>query len=43
LAINRSVRYSDEWFDEPDDLERLKLVLAAIEHLEDPVEAAGLL
>ncbi len=43
VAINRSVRADDEWFDEPDDVERLISALAAAEGLEDPVVAAGLL
>ena len=38
VAINRSVRGDDEWFDEPDDLDRVAGALAAIDLIEDPVE-----
>lgn len=41
MAINRAVRQDDEWFDEPDDLDRLARALAAIDSAEDPVEAAA--
>lgn len=43
MAINSSVRRCDEWFDEPDDLERLERVLTSLETVSDPVIAAGLL
>jgi prophage maintenance system killer protein len=43
VAINRAVRAADEWFDEPDDLERVERALAAIATIEDPVEAAAIL
>jgi hypothetical protein len=39
--MNRAVRHEDEWFNEPDDLDRLARALAAIDPLEDPVEAAA--
>jgi prophage maintenance system killer protein len=41
VAINRAVRVDDEWFDEPDDLDRLARALEAIEDIEDPVAAAA--
>jgi prophage maintenance system killer protein len=41
VAINRAVRHDDEWFDEPDDLDRLGRALAAIDAVEDAVEAAA--
>ena len=43
LAINHSVRRDDEWFDEPDELDRVAAAIAAIEQIHDPVEAAALL
>lgn len=41
IAFNRAVRHGDEWFDEPDDVERLDRALASVELSEDPVEAAA--
>jgi hypothetical protein len=41
VAINASVREDDVWFDEPDDLDRLASVLAAVAELMDPVESAA--
>lgn len=43
LAFNEAVRDEDEWFEEPDDLDRLALALDSIESLTDPVEAAAVL
>jgi prophage maintenance system killer protein len=43
VAINRAVRADDEWFDEPDDLDRVAAALNAIDGIEDPVVAAGVL
>jgi prophage maintenance system killer protein len=43
VAINRAVRETDEWFDEPDDLERVARAVAAIDAIDDPVEAAAVL
>ena len=37
------MREHDEWFDEPDDIDRVKRALAAIETMNDPVEAAAVL
>lgn len=41
MAFNRAVRREDEWFDEPDDLDRLERALAAVTGIDDPVEAAA--
>ena len=43
VAINRSVRRDDEWFDEPDDLPRLERALNSIAEIDDAVTAAGML
>ena len=43
VAVNRSVREHDEWFDEPDDLDRVERALAAIETMNDPVVGAAVL
>jgi prophage maintenance system killer protein len=42
-AINRAVRESDEWFSEPDDLDRVERALASIDDIHEPVVAAGVL
>ena len=43
VAINRVLRQPDEWFDEPDDLDRLSRAVSAIDNIADPVEAAAVL
>lgn len=43
IAFNEAVREDDEWFEEPDDLERLAAALGSIEAIDDPVEAAAVL
>ena len=43
IAVNRSVREHDEWFDEPDDLDRVERAIRAIDTIHDPVEAAAIL
>lgn len=43
MTINRAVRAQDEWFGEPDDLERVRRALAGIGGLDDPVDAAAIL
>ena len=43
LAINHAVREPDEWFDEPDDVERVRKALASIADFDDPIVAAGAL
>ncbi len=41
IALNEAVRERDEWFDEPDDLERLSIALGSVEDVSDPVAAAA--
>lgn len=43
VEINRAVRGADEWFDDPDDLDRIQDVLSAVDELTDPVELAAVL
>lgn len=43
IAINQRVRSADEWFDHPDELDRIKSAVLSIEGVVDPVEAAGIL
>lgn len=43
VAMNHSVRQPDEWFDEPDDLDRVQKALDAVAGIEDPVRAAATL
>jgi len=43
VAINRAVREHDEWFDEPDELDRVERALAAIDDIDEPVRAAAVL
>ncbi len=43
VAINKRVRGNDEWFDEPDDLDRVESALRSLDRLVDPVEAAAVL
>jgi prophage maintenance system killer protein len=43
IEINKRIRGTDEWFDEPDDLDRVESALRSVEDLDDPVEAAGLI
>lgn len=40
VAFNRSERREDEWFDEPDDLERVQRAIDSNAGLHDVVEAA---
>jgi len=37
IALNQPVRQPDEWFDEPDDLERIESALESISSIEDVV------
>jgi hypothetical protein len=37
------VRESDEWFEDPDDLDRVEVALQSIDGLENPVRAAAVL
>ena len=41
VVFNRAVRHEDEWFEEPDDLERVERALASIDGIDDPIEAAA--
>jgi hypothetical protein len=43
IEINKRVREKDEWFEEPDDLERLSRALTSVDCEENPVVAAGIL
>jgi prophage maintenance system killer protein len=43
IAFNRAIREDDEWFDEPDDLDRVQRALDAVQSMEDPVHAAAVL
>lgn len=43
VAFNRLVRHDDEWFDDPDELDRLQRALDAIADIEDPRTAAAVL
>jgi len=42
IEINQRVRGDDEWFDEPDDIERVESALRSIDDHQDPVETAAL-
>ena len=41
VAFNASVRHNDEWFDEPDDLDRIVRILDDLQTANDPLVAAG--
>lgn len=41
IALNHATRQDDEWFDEPDDLERVQRALDAVSEIDDPVTAAA--
>ncbi len=43
VAFNHAIREPDEWFDEPDDLDRVERALASIARMDDPVAAAATL
>ncbi len=43
IAFNHATRQADEWFDEPDDLERVERALASIVAIDDPLRAAAVL
>jgi prophage maintenance system killer protein len=41
IEFNKRVRSDDEWFDEPDELDRVEAALQSLADFEDPVAAAG--
>jgi prophage maintenance system killer protein len=41
VAINQAARESDEWFDDPDDIQRLEKALALTEAVTDPLLLAA--
>jgi prophage maintenance system killer protein len=43
IAVNRTVREHDEWFDEPEELDRVQRALASIDEMDEPVSAAAVL
>lgn len=43
VAISQMIRGSDEWFDEPDELDRVESGLQSVHGLDDPVEAAAVI
>ena len=43
VEINKRVRTSDEWFDEPDELDRVDAALRSISEVSDPLNAAAVL
>jgi prophage maintenance system killer protein len=43
IEFNKRVRGDDEWFDDPDDSDRVERALASIDDLENPLVAAGAL
>jgi Fic family protein len=40
IEINKRVRSNDEWFDEPDELDRVEAALESIDGFGDPLAAA---
>lgn len=41
IEINKRVPEKDEWFEEPDDLERVSRALSSVDREENPVVAAA--
>jgi hypothetical protein len=41
ITLNHATRQDDEWFDEPDDLDRVQRALEVVAGIEDPVTAAA--
>ena len=41
MAINHSIRQDDEWFDEPDEFDRIDRILTELQREKDPVTAAA--
>jgi hypothetical protein len=43
VEINKRIRQDDEWFDEPDDFDRVSRALASVDHEENPIVAAAIM
>lgn len=43
VEFNRAIRGGDEWFEEPDKLDRVEKALGSIEDIDDPIKAAAVL
>jgi hypothetical protein len=43
IEFNKRVREDDEWFADPDDLDRVVQALTSFDNLENPLVAAGVL
>jgi len=41
VAFNRLARQDDEWFDEPDEFDRLQRALEVLDSIDDPITAAA--
>lgn len=41
VEINKRLREKDEWFEEPDDLERVSRALASVDREVNPIVALG--
>jgi prophage maintenance system killer protein len=41
IALNQATRQEDDWFDEPDDLDRVQRALDAAAEIEDPLALAA--
>ncbi len=41
VAFSRLARQDDEWFDEPDEFDRLQRALDVIDSIDDPITAAA--
>ena len=42
MAINSSIRHDDEWFDEPDEIDRIERLLDQLATEVDPIVAASI-
>ncbi len=43
VAFNARIRTPEEWFSDPDDLDRLETALRSIAAVDDPIEAAAVI
>jgi prophage maintenance system killer protein len=41
IAVNSAIREHDEWFDDPDDLDRIQRTLATTESIDEPIHLAA--